>query len=64
MHVTAQQPKLGLATDKLHVPTGRTSFESVVRFLVTDLRVKPARTDWEAIVKESEDRFMAFKTWG
>jgi hypothetical protein len=64
MHVYADQPRLGLTVHKLHIPTGRTSFESLIRFLVTDLRVVAELVGWEKIIEESEARFMAFKTWG
>ena len=60
MHVQAVPP-LGL---KLHTPSGRVSFEQVVRFLVDDLQVEPSRDDWRTIIDECDQRFREFKTWG
>jgi hypothetical protein len=48
---------------RLHIPTGRVSFEQVVRFLVDDLEVVPQRHDWRDVIAESEERFRAFRTW-
>jgi hypothetical protein len=42
---------------KLHIPTGWVTVESVVRFLLTDLKVKPLRPNWEEILADSEEQF-------
>lgn len=63
IHITADDPGLGVALDKLHVPTGRVSFEEVVRFLIRDLQVQPLRDDHEDILEEAEGRFREFRTW-
>lgn len=47
----------------LHVPTGRVSFEEVLRFFITEMGLRPARSDWEAVLGETEERFRAFRTW-
>jgi hypothetical protein len=52
------------ADHKLHIPSGRVAFEAILRFLFTDLGVTPARSDWKEVVGESEDRFLAYRTWG
>lgn len=62
LHVGADHPEV-TELPRLHVPTGRVSFEEVVRFLVTDLRVVPARRDWQETLAETESRFRAFRTW-
>jgi hypothetical protein len=46
-----------------HVPTGRVSLESVVRFLITELDVRPLRVDWERVLDEGERTFMSRRTW-
>jgi hypothetical protein len=46
LHVRSEHRLLGLALKNLHMPTGRVSFEEVVRFLIDELRVVPTRTDW------------------
>jgi hypothetical protein len=46
-----------LSPSKLHIPTGWVTVESVVRFLLTDLKVKPLRANWEKILADSEEQF-------
>jgi hypothetical protein len=48
---------------KNHVPTGRVSLESVVRFLITELDVRPLRDDWERVLDEGERTFQSRRTW-
>jgi hypothetical protein len=62
-HVHAEHRLSGLSMSRLHIPTGRVSFEQVVRFLVDDLEVVPPRHDWRDVIAESEERFRAFRTW-
>lgn len=62
LHIGAAHPDVS-DLPKLHVPTGRVSFEEVVRFLVTELGVSPMRNDWEETLAETEARFRAFRTW-
>ena len=63
LHVHADHRLSGLSLSKLHIPTGRVSFEQVVRFLVDDFQVVPQRHDWRDVIAESEERFRAFRTW-
>jgi hypothetical protein len=44
---------------KLHIPTGWVTVESVVRFLLTDLKVKSLRPTWEKILADSEKQFVS-----
>lgn len=46
---------------RLHIPTGYVLIEYVLRFLVSDLGVKPACGEdcWEDLLAKSEDRFFA-----
>jgi hypothetical protein len=44
---------------KNHVPTGQVSLQSVVRFAIVELGVRPLRSDWEAVLAEGEQRFAA-----
>jgi len=47
-----------LDIDKLHVPTGWTPIEEVIRFLIHDLGVQPNCGDeWHELLLESERRF-------
>lgn len=62
LHVGADHPVV-TELPRLHVPTGRVSFEEVGRFLITELGVVPMRRDWEETLAETESRFRAFRTW-
>ena len=46
-----------------HVPTGRVSFEAVLRYLVEDCEVNP-REGGRQVLDENEDLFRRFRTWG
>jgi hypothetical protein len=48
---------------KNHIPTGRVSLESVVRFLIAELDVRPLRDDWDSVLDEGERTFTARRTW-
>jgi len=63
LHVGAEEPDLGVMLPRLHIPTGRVSFEEVVRLLIAELGAQQNRDDWEVVLKDSEDRFRAFRTW-
>lgn len=47
----------------LHVPTGRVSFEEVCRFLIYDLGIEPRRSDYEAVLSDSDKRFKKWQSW-
>lgn len=49
---------------KLHVPTGRTSFESIIRFIITEFDVEDPHDGWEEILADCEQRFARHKRWG
>lgn len=46
-----------------HVPSGRVSFESVVRFAIEELGVRPLRPDWDAVLAIGEQHFVAQRSW-
>jgi hypothetical protein len=52
-----------LLRPKNHVPTGRVSFEAVLRFAISELDVQPLRRDAFARLARTEERFKKFKTW-
>jgi hypothetical protein len=69
-----QDPHVHLRTDDpnattaegvhgLHIPTGRVSFETVVRFLIDEFAVRPA-SGWEKRLEVNEDLFRRHRTWG
>lgn len=63
IHVAADHRSSGAVIAKLHIPTGRVAFEEVVRFLVDELKVIPARTDWREVIGDCEARFRKYRTW-
>lgn len=62
LHIGKSHPTHG-GLAHLHVPSGRVSFEQVIRFLITDLNVVPARTDWDAVLTNSHSLFVRFRRW-
>lgn len=63
IHVRAGEEICGRETRKLHIPSERVAFESVVRFLIVDLGVVPLRADWEALIEGALAAFVRFRTW-
>ncbi len=47
---------------RLHLPTGRVSLESVLRFLIEDIEVPPQKENWHDVLAETEQAFNEFKT--
>jgi len=47
---------------RLHIPTARVSLESLLHFLIEDLKVPPRKDDWAAILNATEQAFNEFKT--
>lgn len=46
-----------------HVPSGRISFEAVLTYLITDLRVVALRTDYLQVLAKNNRDFEARRTW-
>lgn len=46
-----------LSFEDLHLPSGWITIEEVIRFLIQELEVTPESSDWDAILKESEQSF-------
>lgn len=61
---SAQGTERTLRLDKLHVPTGRTSLESVIRMLLSEeaWAIKPKKRNWDQILMRTERRFLAIHT--
>lgn len=53
----------GLLGKSAHVPTGRVSIESVMRFLIDDLGVPKRRDDYQTVLEESEGPFVKHRGW-
>lgn len=57
VHVSEHHGHLNL--NDHHLPTGYVPFEEVLRFCIVDLGVQPLTGDWDAVLRESYDRFRA-----
>lgn len=54
----------GVFTPRAHLPSPRASFESVVRLLIEQFGVTPARPDWADVLDRCEGNFERHRTWG
>jgi hypothetical protein len=54
---------VGGTLHKLHIPSGRVSFEAVLRFLIQDMGVRRERPEWEELLADAEGRFRAYRSW-
>ncbi|GAC1436248.1 MAG: hypothetical protein NVS1B11_20300 [Terriglobales bacterium] len=50
-------PRRTIPLSKVHIPTGWVTVEEIVRFLITELNVKPKEEAWEECLRESEELF-------
>ncbi|HKO90031.1 MAG TPA: hypothetical protein VJU61_02700 [Polyangiaceae bacterium] len=46
-----------LDLNRLHTPTGFVLIEYVLRFLLTELGVRPSTDDWEDVLEQSQEKF-------
>ncbi len=53
----------GMRLDKKHLPTARVSLEEVLRFLISECDVFPARDDWQQVLDETQRRYEQHRTW-
>jgi hypothetical protein len=53
----------GVFTAGSHLPTGRVSFESFVRLIITDLKVPPQRETWASDLTLTEGVFEVWRSW-
>jgi hypothetical protein len=61
LHIKAHVGKVDL--HRRHLPTARVSLEEVLRFLIQECGVRPARDDWEAVLLDSQKRHEMYRTW-
>lgn len=63
MHLgSAQLKRGGVISSKHHIPTGRVTFESVIRSAV-ELGAKPLHDDWAQRLSTTEDLHMRHRSW-
>jgi hypothetical protein len=60
LHIPATLPCGNL--EDLHIPTGWVAIEELIRFLITELGVRPRVSDWNAKLIESENVFREWTT--
>jgi hypothetical protein len=53
----------GAITSSAHLPTGRVSIESVLRFVLNDLGVRARREDYADVLDEAERAFIQHRRW-
>jgi hypothetical protein len=55
----------GTRLDKKHIPTARISLEEVLRFLISECDVVPAKdeTEWRKLLDESQKRHEQYRSW-
>lgn len=46
-----------------HLPTGRVGLESVVRFALLEMHVRPRRADWGQVLDNVQKAFETYRTW-
>lgn len=46
---------------KKHIPTGRVSFESIIRFAIEELDVPPLRDDWSTVLERGQAEFDRYR---
>jgi hypothetical protein len=64
MHLGFAAKGHGLPIDnKAHIPSGRVAIEDLVAFLISDMGVKPLKSDWSDIIVVARQKFMETKTW-
>lgn len=62
LHVNGSHDALGYF-GAWHLPTARVSLESIIRMLIRDCGVRPARNDWAEVLDDCESRFLTYRTW-
>jgi hypothetical protein len=63
-HLHLRSHTLPLDVTHAHLPTGRITFEAVLRLAITELAVPPRRADWGAVLDETELIFREWASWG
>ena len=63
MHIYRDGQVAGMDLDRLHFPAERVAFESVVKFVIDELKVTPLRDDWKDLIDSALERFVRFRTW-
>lgn len=46
-----------------HIPSGRVPLEDVIRWIITELEVVPARADWDKVLTDARGIFKSNQSW-
>lgn len=57
LHSHVSSESLGIQLLRLHLPTGYTLIEDIIRFCIDDLGVEPRSAEWHDLLEESERIF-------
>jgi len=60
---THPAPHVHVAGFRGHIPSGRVTFESVVRFLIEEMKADPSDERWDEVLTTEEGRHREFRTW-
>jgi len=65
IHAYAKDDKrfLSLELQRKHIPSGRVALEDVIRWLISELNVKPRRKDWDEVLTKAKARFLEIRSW-
>lgn len=65
IHTYAKQdPRfLSLELQRKHIPSGRVALEDVIRWLISEMNVKPRRKDWDDVLTKAKARFLEIRSW-
>jgi hypothetical protein len=53
-------PRRSIGLADAHIPTGWVTIEEIIRFLITDLAVRPKEAQWEQLLRDSEEQFRSW----
>lgn len=46
-----------------HIPSGRVALEDVIRWLIDELEIVPARSDWDKVLADAREKFKNSQSW-
>lgn len=49
--------------NKRHIPSGRVAFEDILGFIFRECNVKPAKSNWEKVLKATREEFETKHKW-
>jgi hypothetical protein len=62
-HAHVHQYTQPVDLSKVHLPTGRTTLESIIRLAIEEFGAVPHRDDWDDVLMAAEANFRGWRTW-